>query len=153
VNPTDDMITGCGPYRSHLRSLKPSQALDQRIATSIAREASRRARSPWLWTLAASAAGVASVLGISLALRSSDVPPASNMPAAASEPSAALSPADGTLPVSYWPVEASVVRVRGRLATQPAERQYWLDVRLARDGSMRIVRVIPVNPSDEGSYP
>lgn len=148
MNPTDDMIAGSGPYRTHLRSLKPSQALDQRIAASIARETSRRVRSPWWWTLAAAAAGVASVWGISLALRSNAVPQAATVVAGDSQGAA-----DGAFPASYQPVEASVVRVRGRLATQPAERQYWLDVRLGSDGSMRIVRVIPVQSSDEDSYP
>jgi hypothetical protein len=153
VNPTDELVPGCAPYRAQLRSLKPSQALDRRIAESIARETSRRTRSTWAWPAAAAAASITALLGIAFVLRSPDAPMQ-----AASAPSATELPApravdDGTLPVSYWPVEPSVVRVRGRLATQPTERQYWLDVRLASDGSMRIVRVISVQTSEEGNVP
>jgi hypothetical protein len=55
---------------------------------------------------------------------------------------------------SLWPTDAAVFRVRADLdalravsAALPAEdeRQYWVDVRVANDGSMRIVRIVPVN--------
>ena len=145
MSEADDLVPGAAPYRAHLRSLKPSRALDQRIAESIARETSRRNRPRWAWPAVAAAAGVAALVLIAFALRSPDAP----MQAASAPPATAGS----ALPASYWLVEPSVVRVRGRLATQPTERQYWLDVRLASDGSMRIVRVIPVQTSDEGTIP
>jgi hypothetical protein len=153
VSEADDLVPGAAPYRAHLRSLKPSRALDQRIAESIARETSRRNRPRWAWPAVAAAAGVAALVLIAFALRSPDAP----MQAASAPPSSKLpaprAVAGSELPVSYWLVEPSVVRVRGWLATQPTERQYWLDVRLASDGSMRIVRVIPVQTSDEGTFP
>ncbi len=55
---------------------------------------------------------------------------------------------------SLWPTDAAVFRVRTDLNTLRAvsaalpaggERQYWVDVRVANDGSMRIVRVVPVD--------
>ena len=55
---------------------------------------------------------------------------------------------------SLWPTDAAVFRVRANLDTLRAvsaalpaedERQYWVDVRVANDGSMRIVRIVPVN--------
>ena len=55
---------------------------------------------------------------------------------------------------SLWPTDAAVFRVRADLNTLRAvsaalpaegERQYWVDVRVANDGSMRIVRVVPVD--------
>jgi hypothetical protein len=52
---------------------------------------------------------------------------------------------------SLWPTEAAVFRVKASLdSATPAtgERQYWVDVRVANDGSMRIVRVIPANGNE-----
>ncbi len=59
---------------------------------------------------------------------------------------------------SLWPTESAVFRLQTRLDTaMPAfgaaagpagtEQRYWVDVRVANDGSMRIVRIVPV---DEG---
>lgn len=51
---------------------------------------------------------------------------------------------------SLWPTQGAVFRVRASLDTAPAagERQYWVDVRVANDGSMRIVRVIPATGNE-----
>jgi hypothetical protein len=53
---------------------------------------------------------------------------------------------------SLWPTEAAVFRVKASLGSAaqsvPGERQYWVDVRVANDGSMRIVRVLPANPEE-----
>lgn len=53
---------------------------------------------------------------------------------------------------SLWPTEAAVFRVKANLGgdteSVPGERQYWVDVRVANDGSMRIVRVLPANPEE-----
>jgi hypothetical protein len=55
---------------------------------------------------------------------------------------------------SLWPTDASVLRVRARLGATATlapdgevtdERRYWVDVRIANDGSMRIVRVVPAD--------
>jgi hypothetical protein len=53
---------------------------------------------------------------------------------------------------SLWPTEAAVFRVKASLGgaaeSVPGERQYWVDVRVANDGSMRIVRVLPANTEE-----
>lgn len=57
---------------------------------------------------------------------------------------------------SLWPTESAVFRVQTRLdAVMPGlaaagsggEQRFWVDVRVANDGTMRIVRIVPV---DEG---
>ena len=54
--------------------------------------------------------------------------------------------------VSQWPAEAAIFRVRASFAStsgfvspgeQDGERQYWVDVRIANDGTMRIMQVLP----------
>ncbi len=59
---------------------------------------------------------------------------------------------------SLWPTESAIFRVQTRLDTvmpafaagnpAAAEQRFWVDVRVANDGSMRIVRIVPV---DEGA--
>jgi hypothetical protein len=65
----------------------------------------------------------------------------------------AVSPLATGSQVSLFPAEGAVFRVKANLAAammptsadQPAngERQYWVDVRIANDGTMRIVQVLP----------
>jgi hypothetical protein len=55
--------------------------------------------------------------------------------------------------VSLYPAESAIFRVKASFASaaslphsgdpQQGERQYWVDVRIANDGTMRIVQVIP----------
>ena len=55
--------------------------------------------------------------------------------------------------VSLYPAESAIFRVKASFAsavsvpqsgeTDQGERQYWVDVRIANDGTMRIVQVIP----------
>jgi hypothetical protein len=57
--------------------------------------------------------------------------------------------------VSLFPADGAVFRVKASLASavirtsgqvpEPAdgERQYWVDVRIANDGTMRIMQVLP----------
>jgi hypothetical protein len=55
--------------------------------------------------------------------------------------------------VSLYPAESAIFRVKASFAsavsipqsgeTAQGERQYWVDVRIANDGTMRIVQVIP----------
>lgn len=65
----------------------------------------------------------------------------------------AVSPLATGSQVSLFPAEGAVFRVKANLAAammpasagQPAngERQYWVDVRIANDGTMRIMQVLP----------
>jgi hypothetical protein len=68
-------------------------------------------------------------------------------------PRTAVSPLATGSQVSLFPAEGAVFRVKANLAAammptsagQPAngERQYWVDVRIANDGTMRIMQVLP----------
>lgn len=65
----------------------------------------------------------------------------------------AVSPLATGSQVSLFPAEGAVFRVKANLAAammptsagQPenGERQYWVDVRIANDGTMRIMQVLP----------
>lgn len=159
-------------YRDALREERPSLQLDARIEAAITRHVPQRAHSPHSrWRLAAWSAAAASLAAIAagvLALRPwsdatiEDVPraPVSAPRSAATAPvvTAPVVNASATddLPwyaadLSPWPVDAAIVRVRGSLATDAAHvrgsaprLQYWVDVRLASDGSMRIVGIEPI---------
>jgi hypothetical protein len=62
-------------------------------------------------------------------------------------------------PYSLYPTDAAVFRVRTRLDAETprlsaasgtsGEQQFWVDVRVANDGSMRIVQIVPAENSIE----
>jgi len=159
-------------YRDTLREERPSPQLDTRIEAAITQHVSRRApsrRAPSRWRVAAwsAAASLAAIAAGVLALRPWS---AATIEEISSEPASVPTAAAGTPVVndpvvnaaavdmpwhaadlSPWPVDAAIVRVRGSLATDSARmsgnvprRQYWVDVRLTSDGSMRIVGVEPI---------
>ena len=105
-------------------------------------------RRPLPWAIAAaSACVIATGIALLIARSTPDAPP--------TQPTAMRSTAGDqvTLPssqYSLWPTEAAVFRVKASFDATPAagERQYWVDVRVANDGSMRIVRVIPANGNE-----
>jgi hypothetical protein len=152
-------------YANALRQLRPSERLDARIEAALdawAPAAAVRAswRNPLAWiAVAASLAIVGAGIAL-LRLRS-------GMELRAVGTASAVRPrlhanADGAVaplpvgPVSLWPAEAAIFRVRAGLDpagmvippdhARPGERQYWVDVRVANDGTMRIVHVFPANP-------
>jgi hypothetical protein len=151
----DGDVQGRDAYRRMLRGLDMSPALDQRMTAAIANHVSQRPQQRWLWPAAFTAAAATAAVAITLLLVRTGAPPSDVEKVAAATPTLrSPSPPDWrTAPLSPWPVDAAVVRVRGTLSTQPAELQYWLDLRLASDGSMRIVRVIPVQPHESGTHP
>ena len=140
-----------GAYARSLRDVQPSAALDARIAASIQEHGGVRRRRPiWRrplpWVVAAAsvaviAAGSALLLMRAAPERAVSIP----MPSAFGDQVALPSSQ-----YSLWPTEAAVFRVKASFGTAPAagERQYWVDVRVANDGSMRIVRVIPANGNE-----
>jgi hypothetical protein len=152
---SDGTIQGREAYRRMLRRLDTSPALDQRMMAAIAGHVSERPQKRWLWPAAFAAAASVAVVAITLLLARTGAPPVGIEEATAVQPPlrSPSVPDWRTAQLSPWPVDAAVVRVRGTLATQPAELQYWIDLRLASDGSMRIVRVIPVQPSESGTHP
>ncbi|HEY8510279.1 MAG TPA: hypothetical protein VIL32_18125 [Steroidobacteraceae bacterium] len=152
-------------YAEALRDVRPSAQLDERIEAAI-REASTKRVSRWRrrgtmvgFSIAASVAAFA--MGLMLLTRSgpgvqtADTAEPTEADLAElllpeSDPFAVISPA----PYSLWPNEAEVFRVRASLGALGAaleseeaerERQFWVDVRIANDGSMRIVRIVPAD--------
>jgi hypothetical protein len=129
-------------YSSSLRQVLPSADLDARIAASIqAHTRVRRPRPLWRrplpWAIAAASVAIVAV-GLALLLVR-----------ATPEPVVATQMVIPSNQYSLWPTEGAVFRVKASMDSAANERQYWVDVRVANDGSMRIVRVIPAN-SNEG---
>jgi hypothetical protein len=65
---------------------------------------------------------------------------------------ATVSPLAAGGQVSLFPADGAVFRVKASLTSavlespgqaEPGERQYWVDVRIANDGTMRIMQVLP----------
>jgi hypothetical protein len=152
-------------YSDSLRAERPSAGLDARMEASIAQWASEhRSRSvlrrPLTWVVAvASVAVVAGGIAL-LAIGEKREDPAVQQALAAAAAvrlrplgtSAAVSPLATGGQVSLFPAEGAVFRVKASLGStlvptsgQAAngERQYWVDVRIANDGTMRIMQVLP----------
>jgi hypothetical protein len=149
-------------YAEALRLVQPSTDLDTRMSTAIETWAARNGRRP-LWgrpmAWAAVAASVAVISsGIAL-LVTRDRGGADGLSAAAAElPGLQIErmgvPALAAGQISQWPAEAAIFRVRASFAStsgfippgeQEGERQYWVDVRIANDGTMRIMQVLPAD--------
>ena len=71
-------------------------------------------------------------------------------------PRTAVSPLTTGSQVSLFPADGAVFRVKANLASAViptsgqktnGERQYWVDVRIANDGTMRIMQVLPAERS------
>ncbi len=160
------VILALDPYAQELRSVHPSPALDARVDATLKAWSDENAGRRLVWhplfwgVAAASIAAVAA--GVAL-LVARDGHPNS----APSEPStiATLRPelqlhgeslSDLSAgQVSLWPAEAAIFRVKASLTSTGeraapgkntnVERQYWVDVRIANDGTMRIVQVLPAD--------
>jgi hypothetical protein len=50
--------------------------------------------------------------------------------------------------MSLWPTQGTVFRVRSTVSGLGAEQQYWIDVRMANDGSMRVERVFSADGTE-----
>jgi len=144
-------VTALVALRHELKSLEPSLRLKWRMERSVHTWAARRASRPWTWPLrwAAVAATLAAVVTAGWTLhRRAEV--ASAAQPLAREPSPA------------WAGDAEVLRVRAtlgaqgltpRFPTSPAEGQlYWIDLGVASDGSLHIVRVMPAENEDRPVY-
>lgn len=153
-----ELTEAIGAYASALRREQPSAALEGRIAGSIERWAApdrkRRAQSVFETRLFAIAAALAlALIGGAYAL----LVAAPDRPAPQAAADAALSGASAVYPSDVVPLQEVVLRVPTTLsggatavpavATTTDELRFWVDVRIASDGSMRVVRVVPVDPS------
>jgi hypothetical protein len=147
-------------YSQALRSLQASAELDRRVGAAIetwaAQNGTRRLwRRPLVWVAAAASLAVISG-GIAL-LAARDRSGADGLSAAAAQlPGLQIErtgiPALAAGQISQWPAEAAIFRVKASFASasgfippgeQDGERQYWVDVRIANDGTMRIMQVLP----------
>ena len=164
-----EVIRRLDDYAESLRAEAPSADLDARMEATIAQWASEHRkrgllRRPLAWVVAAaSVAVVAGGIALLAVDESGDSPSAPDALAGASTTSplpelsarTAVSPLATGSQVSLFPAEGAVFRVKANLASaviptsagQPAngERQYWVDVRIANDGSMRIMQVLPAD--------
>jgi hypothetical protein len=150
-------------YSQALRSLQPSAELDGRIDEVIDAWAARNG-SPRLWkrplTWVAAAASIAVISGGVALLATRNRAGTDGVSAAAARlPGLQIErmgvPALAASQVSQWPAEAAIFRVKASFLPTSGflppgeqdngERQYWVDVRIANDGTMRIMQVLPAD--------
>ena len=161
-----EVIRRLDDYAESLRAEAPSPELEARVDASIAQWASEHRkrgllRRPLAWVVAAAClaviAGGIALLAIDESGETPGAPdalaraPGSPLPELSAR--TAVSPLATSSQVSLFPAEGAVFRVKANLASavmptsanQPAngERQYWVDVRIANDGTMRIMQVLP----------
>ncbi len=153
-------------YAESLRAEVPSVELNARLEATIAEWASEHRahgflRRPLPWVVAAASVAVITG-GIALLVigeRGDDAGPtdAPTVAGASADPQLATGDAVSRLAstgsqVSLFPAEGAVFRVKANLASAViatsgqagnGERQYWVDVRIANDGTMRIMQVLP----------
>jgi hypothetical protein len=147
-------------YAEALRFQQPSSDLDARMSEAIETWASQNGtrplwRRPVAWAaLAASVAVISSGIAL-LAMRERSglerlSAAAVGLPGLRFEQTGVPALAAGQ--VSQWPADAAIFRVQASFAStsgfippgeQDGERQYWVDVRIANDGTMRIMQVLP----------
>ena len=147
-------------YAHALRGVQPSAELDRRIDDVIETWAAKKgSRSIWKRPLAwvAAAASIAVISGGVALLAMRDRSGTEGLSAAAARlPGLQIErmgvPALAAGQVSQWPVDAAIFRVKASFVStagfvpageQDGERQYWVDVRIANDGTMRIMQVVP----------
>jgi len=154
-------------YAESLRAERPSADLDGRLDAAIESwAAEHRSRSvlrrplPWVVAAASVAAIAGGVALLASGKKSGDVGTPGVSASALPMPELAVSPSVSPLStggqVSLFPADGAVFRVKANLASavlktsgEPAdgERQYWVDVRIANDGTMRIMQVLPAEHS------
>ena len=140
-------VGGLHALREELRSLEPSLRLNWRMEQTVHTWAVRRAWRPWASPLrwAAVAATLAAVVTAGWTLHRRAELTSSPQPLARE-------------PTPAWAADTEVVRVRATLgapgltarmpASPPAGQRYWIDLGVASDGSLHVVRVMPAD--DEG---
>lgn len=149
-------------YAAALGEIKPSPELEARMQAAIQRETTSRPRQTqrrrWGWALAASILILLSV-SVIVQLQTQRVEVARQRALAermlaqtvARLRQNEMSNAAMVFPAgaaSLWPTQGTVFRVRSTLNGLDLEQQYWIDVRLANDGSMRIVRILAADGTE-----
>jgi hypothetical protein len=152
-----ELTAAVGDYARALRSERPSSALDQRVSGAIGRWAApdrkRRAHSRFETRLFAIAAGVALVMigGAYAWLVAAPDRPAPQVTANDTIPRSLAAVSPDVVPLQEVVLRVPTTFAGGAtafpaVATTTDELRYWVDVRIASDGSMRVVRVVPVDP-------
>ena len=161
----DRAVTGAlDEYSESLRAERVSAELDARVEAAIASWAAQhQAQSMWRrplpWVVAAASIAVITggiallVLGQRIAgmdgKGGGGVSEAQFPALVASNAVSPVSSLSSGGQVSLFPAEGAVFRVRANLTSavipddNDGERQYWVDVRIANDGTMRIMQVLP----------
>jgi hypothetical protein len=164
-----EVIHQLDDYAESLRAERPSAELNARVEAAIDAWASEHRahgilRRPLAWVVAAASVAVitAGIALLVIGTRDEDtgtsdaltVVNTSPDPAPAGDAVSRLATSGGQ--VSLFPTDGAVFRVKANLASaviptsgQEAngERQYWVDVRIANDGTMRIMQVLPAEHS------
>jgi hypothetical protein len=164
VNEVEDraVMDALDDYSEALREERPSSDLNSRINAAVEEwAAEHRSRSvlrrplPWV-VAAASLAVIAGGIALLASGKKSSENGIDGLAASTSPlPELAIpsvSPLSTGGQVSLFPADGAVFRVKANLASavlktsgEPSdgERQYWVDVRIANDGTMRIMQVLP----------
>jgi hypothetical protein len=170
VDETLAMTRTLDAYAQALRRMEPSAELNSRVGEAIETWANQNAKRP-LWrrplAWAAAAASIAVISGGIALLASREQPGTEGLSAAAARlPGLQIErmgvPALAAGQVSQWPVESAIFRVKASFVStsgfvppgeQSGERQYWVDVRIANDGTMRIMQVLPAERGHTVPHP
>jgi hypothetical protein len=138
-------------YAAALDEVRPSPQLEARMQAAIEQTLARR-RAPLhlrRWGRAIAASIVLTVAAV-LTARVLQPRSASEQPEATAQ-SQPVAEAMRVFPmgaVSLWPTQGTVFRVRSSLHGTGTHQQYWVDVRMANDGSMRIERVFSADGAE-----
>jgi hypothetical protein len=141
-------------YAAVLDQLEPSERLQARMQAAIQFEVGRRPRHAqvrrWGWAVAASLALAVTGFAVLRYTQQDQLLTARRaLPANADRMTSTTVFPTGV--VSLWPTQGTVFRVRSTLnglGPQQDEQQYWIDVRMANDGSMRVERILTADGTE-----
>ena len=149
-DPIEDLAAqSLAEYAKTLRSVRPSAQLDARMHRTFRSFESRARRERYVRLAMAAGLGAIAVGGAIFVGRLKVHEYVAHVSSQAA--GAGMPPQVGQ--VSPWPGRGAVFRVRASAATLalgshfdpgPGEPEFWIDVRVGNDGSMRILRIIPV---------
>jgi hypothetical protein len=145
ANEEDGLLQALSVFREDLNGIEPSRGLEDRMDQAFDNWSKQFTRRPWrrVALFAAAASVILASIAVMIthhALRVADRPS-----------------------ISRWSPRPALMRVRGSVGAAPAARpigtgafgatqHYWLEVEIAADGTIRIVRAVPASDlSDLGT--
>jgi hypothetical protein len=143
-------------YRDELERIEPSDALDARVDRLVAGESKpawRPVRHMPGWAAAAGFVVLAIATGIFIGMRLERAGPTGS-PSHRSAQQAASLPAD----FSLWPSDSVALQIPAEYSAQgtlvavdpgahSTGKRYWIDVVVSNDGTIRIDRIVPADPT------